>query len=159
MALALARSLVRERGFEAEAVFEAYRDWRRSDPFDIGQTTSAALVRRFSPVAMEQARSQANGSLMRVSPLGIFAASNPARAAGLAATDSALTHAHPVCIAACASFAAAIAVGVAGGRRAEMIDAANTHAGVGSGADVVRGRLAAAPTAAPPAFNTGWDGS
>ena len=158
LALALARSLVQERGFKVEAVFKAYRDWRQSDPFDIGQTTSAALARRFSPVATEQAGSQANGSLMRVSPLGIFAAGDPAYAATLAAADSALTHAHPVCIAACASFAAAIAVGVAGGCRAEMLDAAETHAGVGTGADVVRARLAAAATAAPREFQhqMGW---
>ncbi|WP_131114268.1 inositol monophosphatase family protein [Lichenihabitans psoromatis] len=158
MALALARSLVREQSFAAEAVFDAYGDWRQSGPFDIGQTTSAALTRTYGPVATAQAGSQANGSLMRVSPIGIFAAGDPARAARLAAADSALTHAHPVCIAACSSFAAAIAVGVASGRRDDMLDAADAHAGSGADADIVRARLAAAGTMLPANFQDqmGW---
>src|SRR5262249_5425601 len=42
--------------------------------------------------------SQANGSLMRASPLGILAHRlDPRRAADLARADSALTHPHPVC--------------------------------------------------------------
>jgi ADP-ribosyl-[dinitrogen reductase] hydrolase len=46
---------------------------------------------------------------MRVSPIGILAASGPALAAALAREDAALTHPDPVCIAASAGYAAAIA--------------------------------------------------
>ena len=51
---------------------------------------------------------------MRVSPIGVWAAGDPARAARAAREDSALTHPNPVCLEACAAYAAAIAVGVAG---------------------------------------------
>ena len=62
--------------------------------------------------------SESNGSLMRVSPIGIWAAGDPARAAAAAREDSALTHPNPVCVEACAGFCAAIAAGV-GGRGAQ----------------------------------------
>jgi ADP-ribosylglycohydrolase len=65
---------------------------------------------------------------MRVSPIGVWAAGNPARAAATARADSSLTHKNPVCIEACAGYAAAIAVGVSGGSRAEMVEAALAHA-------------------------------
>ena len=53
------------------------------------------------------ARSQSNGSLMRIAPIGVWAAI-PDQAAAAADTDSALSHPHPVCRAACAAYAAAI---------------------------------------------------
>jgi len=58
--------------------------------------------------------SEANGSLMRCSPLGIFAAADVAHAADLACRDSRLTHPNPVCVDACAAFVAAVAHAVAG---------------------------------------------
>lgn len=76
------------------------------------------------------------------------------RAARLAAEDAALTHANPVCRAASAAFAAAIAVGVAGGTRAQMMEAAETHAD----AEAVRDRLALARREPPSDVmtNMGW---
>jgi ADP-ribosylglycohydrolase len=59
--------------------------------------------------------SQANGSLMRVSPLGIFSAGEPAIAAELARADSRLTHPNQVCQDACAVYAGAIAETIATG--------------------------------------------
>lgn len=158
MALTLARSLVAEGTFNREKVLAAYKGWYASGPFDIGRTTSAALSGGGKVAASGQASSQANGSLMRVSPIGIFAAGDPARAARLAAADSELTHTHPVCVAACSSFAAAISVGIAGGGRNDMLDAAGIHAGSGPGADAVRDRLAAARTKAPRDYQhqMGW---
>jgi ADP-ribosylglycohydrolase len=54
----------------------------------------------------------ANGSLMRISPLGIFGAGRPDEAAGWARADSRLTHPHPACQTACAAFVAAIATAI-----------------------------------------------
>lgn len=62
---------------------------------------------------------------MRVSPIGIWCAGNPTEAARLARIDSSLTHGNPVCLEACAAFAAAIAAGVAGADRASMFATAN----------------------------------
>jgi ADP-ribosylglycohydrolase len=56
-----------------------------------------------------------NGSLMRISPLGIFTAANPDRAADLARMESRLTHPSPVCQDACAVYVTAIATAIAQG--------------------------------------------
>jgi ADP-ribosylglycohydrolase/fructose-1,6-bisphosphatase/inositol monophosphatase family enzyme len=114
MALALARCLVANQGFLPDKVLDAYREWLTSRPLDIGATTERGLL------GMHTTESESNGSLMRVSPIGVWAAGDPQRAARTAREDSALTHKNPLCIEACAAYAAAIAVGVAGGGRKEM---------------------------------------
>ena len=122
MALTLARSLVREGGHDPDKVLDAYRAWLTSRPVDIGVTTEAGLLGR------HRLDSQSNGSLMRVSPIGVFAAADPALAARLARDDSALTHRNEACLEACAGFAAAISVAVGGGDRDAMLAAARAHA-------------------------------
>jgi ADP-ribosylglycohydrolase/fructose-1,6-bisphosphatase/inositol monophosphatase family enzyme len=92
MALALARSIVEREGFDTGAVQAAYQEWRDSRPFDMGVTTRAGLEGR------PDRASQANGSLMRASPLAVLAhALPPDQAAALARRDSALTHPSAVC--------------------------------------------------------------
>ena len=66
MALALARVLAARGTYDREAAFAAYCDWLDSAPFDVGNTVGPALRGRPNP------ESQANGALMRISPLGIF---------------------------------------------------------------------------------------
>jgi len=103
LALLLARMLVKEGTYRADKAFEAYRYWLSSNPFDCGTTTSSGL-RGFPVVA-----SQANGALMRISPLGIFGAKVPlTQVAEWARQDAALTHPNPVCQQANALFAMAI---------------------------------------------------
>ncbi|HVJ12290.1 MAG TPA: inositol monophosphatase family protein [Burkholderiales bacterium] len=121
MALALARCLLANKGFEAEKVLDAYRTWMTTRPVDIGTTTERGLL------GLHTTESESNGSLMRVSPLGIWAAGDPARAAEAAREDSRLTHPNPVCLEACAAYAAAIAAGVAGGSWEAMLEAALAH--------------------------------
>ncbi|HEX5476326.1 MAG TPA: inositol monophosphatase family protein [Burkholderiales bacterium] len=121
MALALARSLVRHRGFVRDEVLAAYRAWLQSRPVDVGATTERGLL------GLHTTESESNGSLMRVSPIGVWAAGDPARAAATAREDSALTHPNPVCVEACAGYSAAIAAGVAGAGREAMRDAALAH--------------------------------
>jgi ADP-ribosylglycohydrolase/fructose-1,6-bisphosphatase/inositol monophosphatase family enzyme len=103
MALALARSILDNGGYDAEAALRAYREWHDSRPFDVGNTVSAALAGR--PLQA----SQANGSLMRASPLGVLAhAASIEESARIARTDSALTHPNPVCGDAVAAYVVAI---------------------------------------------------
>lgn len=123
LALTLARSIVGRGGYDAADALAAYRDWAASGPFDIGRATTAALVG-----GRPDDQTQANGSLMRVAPIGVWAP-DAATAAHAAAADSALSHPHPVCVASCAAFAAAIATALAGGDRAAMRAAAHRHAG------------------------------
>ena len=101
MALFLARSILRERKYDRDKVLDAYRDWLTTRPVDVGQTTEQGLL------GLLTAGSESNGSLMRVSPLGIWAARDPALAARTARDDSTLTHPNEVCVEACAGFAAA----------------------------------------------------
>ena len=121
MALALARSILANRGYDAIAALAAYRAWLASAPFDVGASIGAALQGEPNP------ESQGNGSLMRASPIGVWAAGDPARAASAGRADSMLTHPNPVCADACAAYAAAIATGIAGGGRDAMLAAALAH--------------------------------
>jgi ADP-ribosyl-[dinitrogen reductase] hydrolase len=107
MALALARSIIDVGRFSADGALESYRRWIDSDPFDVGGTVSRALAGVPVPA------SQANGALMRASPLGIFAwAATADEAAAIARADAVLTHAHPACGDASAAFVVAVAHGV-----------------------------------------------
>jgi ADP-ribosylglycohydrolase/fructose-1,6-bisphosphatase/inositol monophosphatase family enzyme len=127
LALALARSLVRQGRFEPADAARAYVAWYQSHPFDIGHTTraalgpaAAALAAGQDPAAAARAAAQpgskANGSLMRVSPLGIFGHRlAPAELVALAREDARLTHPHVVCGDAGAVFTATLARAVAGG--------------------------------------------
>lgn len=131
LALDLARTLVGLSDWSAEAVARAYAAWLASEPFDVGGTTlralSAAVRARTDKAAAAEAAAErdscSNGALMRCAPIGLWAR-NPAEAALVARKDAGLTHPHPVCQAASASFAAAIATAVDGGDVAAMLSAA-----------------------------------
>ncbi len=145
MALALARAVLAAEAYRADTALAAYREWFRSEPFDIGATTRAALSGR----ALSD--SQANGSLMRASPLGVLAHEwSPAEAARLARLDSALTHPHPVCGDSVAAFVIAIAHAVhrGDGPRAAY-QAARAWAEAEAEPAVARALVAAAAEAAP----------
>ncbi len=107
MALALARSLVERGKYDVRAVRAAYVEWLESGPFDCGRTVYRGLSGRPDP------GSQANGALMRASPLGIFGAGrDPVELARWAEEDAALTHPHPVCRQANVLYVLAIALAV-----------------------------------------------
>lgn len=133
LALALARSLKQRGGYDHEHSAAALAAWAESNPFDIGMATRMALTgpQRYPELSTAEAcahsangDSQANGALMRIAPIGIAAHGNPQQAANWARQHSTLTHPHSVCQEANAAFAAAIAIGIAGGSRQIMIDAA-----------------------------------
>jgi ADP-ribosyl-[dinitrogen reductase] hydrolase len=140
MALALARSIVREAKFDAQKVLDAYRGWLTSRPVDVGLTTERGLL------GLNTTDSESNGSLMRVSPIGIWAAGDPALAARTARDDSMLTHTSPTCVEACAAYCAAIAAGVGGAGRDEMIEVAAAHAKGPAHEAVKRGAKGTAPS-------------
>lgn len=163
LALTLARTLVRAGRYERGAALDAYCDyWPRA--WDRGGTLQAALgaacrgTTTAERLALAETRanpgSQSNGSLMRISPVGIFAAGNPARAAAIARQDSGLTHPNPVCVEACAAYAAAVAVAVATGDREAAYRAALAEAGHAD----VRASVEAARGQPPADFesNSGW---
>lgn len=104
MALLLGRTLDDLGTYDPDAAFAAYRFWLESDPFDCGMTISLGLQGR------PNFDSQANGALMRISPLGIFGANYPLETVGgWARQDAELTHPNPVCLQANSLFAMALA--------------------------------------------------
>ena len=83
---------------------------------------------------------------MRVARIGVWGAGDPARAARTARDDSTLTHSNSVCLEACAAFCAAVAVGVAGGSRGEMLEAATAHSKGPAHEAIKRAAKGVAPT-------------
>jgi ADP-ribosylglycohydrolase/fructose-1,6-bisphosphatase/inositol monophosphatase family enzyme len=148
MALTLARSLIKNKAFVKEEVLDAYRDWLQSRPLDVGATTERGLL------GMHTTESESNGSLMRVSPIGVWAAGDPKRAADAARKDSLLTHSNPICLEACAGYAAAIAAGVGGGEPPAMLAAALANSSGLARDAIERGAAGMAP--ADYERRTGW---
>src|SRR5262249_53485493 len=126
LALLLARSIVHAGRYDRGEVLLAYVDWW-TDPrtYDRGSTIGKALSAAARGATAEERvsqierhankSSQANGSLMRISPVGVFCAGKPDLAAEIAFSESQLTHPHPVCGQSCAVYAAAIAKAIATG--------------------------------------------
>ena len=110
MALALARTLIARGTYDPSAANGAYVEWLDSHPFDCGLTIRNGLL------GNPRHASQANGALMRISPLGIFGASHPLdTVARWAREDARLTHPNRVCLDANALFAMALAHAIDGG--------------------------------------------
>lgn len=107
MALALARTLVSCRAYDRNRARAAYIDWINSNPFDCGDTIMRGLGNQPNHT------SQANGAMMRVSPLGIFGADcSLEQVARWAKEDAAITHPNEICVQANALFAMAISLAI-----------------------------------------------
>ena len=107
MALALARVLAQHKRYDPTLALDAYIGWLNSGPFDCGSTIRSGLR------GERDWNSQANGAMMRISPLGIFGANyGLEQVAEWAREDAALTHPHPVCQQANSLYASAIAYAV-----------------------------------------------
>jgi ADP-ribosylglycohydrolase len=135
----------------ADAIRRAWPDGVR-DLVD-GGTTSAGLDGDHNHA------SEANGSLMRVSPLGVWAHALPPRqAVELARQESRLTHPSPVCADACAAFVVAIGAALRTGDRRASYDAALRWARDGDAEDTVRAALQTAAEVPPWEYerNQGW---
>ncbi|HXE71561.1 MAG TPA: ADP-ribosylglycohydrolase family protein, partial [Candidatus Nitrosotenuis sp.] len=124
LALSLARTLLAEGGYRPERAFRAYQRWYGSAPFDVGSTTSQALG-----LGRPSTRSQANGALMRVSPLGPAGWGRGDEALEWAAADCRLTHPHPFCVAANQLYVGALLMALAGASPREIYDWALGAAG------------------------------
>lgn len=119
MAMCLAESLVIRNGFDARDQIDRYRQWWRAGYwsckdhcFDIGGTVSKAL-RRFEEGGEPYAGSlnhfaSGNGSLMRLVPVPLFFARNPAEAIALSRDSSRTTHGSQACLDACGYYAGLI---------------------------------------------------
>lgn len=124
LTLCLARALAASQTFDLEKIARSYAGWIESDPFDIGITTSSSLgaVRSFDMRDLSYAKtmriaaakhcthSKANGSLMRITPLGIWGHNlEAAEIAECAIADTSLSHPNPSCGFAVACYSIAVA--------------------------------------------------
>ena len=127
LALMLARTLLHDRSFIEENVAAAYGFWRGSGPFDIGGTIGTATqamlgAKRRGGSCAGAARaaasrsSEANGALMRQSPLAIWGhALSPDVLDPIVRADTTLTHPHRVCQDASAAFIVALSATIRDG--------------------------------------------
>lgn len=132
MALCLAESLVERGGFDARDQMQRYLRWwdegylsSNGQCFDIGNTVSDALS-RFRQAGDPFAGSTdpcaaGNGSLMRLAPVPLFYASNPALAIRMSAESSRTTHGAKTCIDACRYFGALIVGAVQGATKEQLL--------------------------------------
>lgn len=131
MALCLAESLAECGGFDPLDQMQRYVRWWKEGHwsstgrcFDIGNTTSASL-RRFmasgDPIAgRTDDYASGNGSLMRLAPVAMYFAHDPALAVQMAAESSRTTHGGRAAVDACRYFAALL-VGLLAGRPKEEV--------------------------------------
>ena len=154
MALALARSIIRNEGFSIHDVRASYVRWYRSMPFDIGRTTACGL--EGAPIR----DSQGNGALMRISPLGIFGwRMEPEAVAKAAAEDAAITHPNRICREVNGLYASAIAEAIREGPSPAMLyERMSARASQWNVADTIRERIEEAQTRRPPEYmrQMGW---
>jgi ADP-ribosylglycohydrolase len=132
MALCLAESLIECDGFEPIDQLRRYVRWYREGHnsstghcFDIGNSVRAALA-RFERTGEPWCGSTdpdtaGNGSIMRLAPVPLFYAQDPARAVAEAADSSRTTHGAPDAVDACRYLAALIVGAVEGRSKGELL--------------------------------------
>lgn len=100
MSLALGRSILEHRGVRAEAVAEAFSQWMRGKPVDIGHTVRRGIVRyRTSGESQvpENEYDAGNGACMRALPVALYCWNAPQEAMVAASrAQSHTTHNNPM---------------------------------------------------------------
>jgi ADP-ribosylglycohydrolase len=125
LTLCLAQALGESAVFQIENIAEKYNDWAGSRPFDMGMTIHRSIgcykgetsirTKGYAGIMAEAAEwrctlSKANGSLMRISPLGIWGHKlSDDKLAEFAQADSRLSHPNPSCLHAVSCYVITIA--------------------------------------------------
>lgn len=80
MSLALGQSVIDNKGIVASAVAQAFSDWMRTKPVDIGNTVRRGIMHfrgTGNPVVGENEYDAGNGACMRTLPVAIFHCNSP----------------------------------------------------------------------------------
>lgn len=132
MALCLAESLIECGGFDPRDQQQRYLRWYRDgyysatgECFDIGVTTQRAL-RAFDSTGEPfsgptEPNAAGNGSIMRLAPVPVAYANDPAEALRLAGESSRTTHGAAECVAACRFLSGLIVGALHGVGKAELL--------------------------------------
>jgi ADP-ribosyl-[dinitrogen reductase] hydrolase len=95
MSLAVARSLIKMNGFDAQDVARGFVDWLRSGPLDVGNTCRRGIRRFMTHGTLEGPPSEGdggNGAVMRVTPVALATLRRPESAADWALAQGRITH-------------------------------------------------------------------
>ncbi len=111
MTVALLNALTVDKKYREEIVADAYIQWAKSKPFDIGAATQNALLEALPAASLAEsvtqaadaynASSQANGCLMRISPLAVTGSNymwNSPHVWKAFQRDARMTHPHENCV-------------------------------------------------------------
>ncbi len=134
LALALAESLSKSKGFDPQDQMERYLAWYREgylavngSCFDIGKTTQQALenyeVTGDPYCGLDHERSAGNGSLMRLAPIPIYYFSNLEGVIRYARLSSCTTHQHPLVLQCCQYLSLLIQGALWGKSKTELLSA------------------------------------
>jgi ADP-ribosyl-[dinitrogen reductase] hydrolase len=132
MALCLATSLIERHGFDPIDQLERYVRWWRDGYlsstgtcFDIGSTVRSALTRflqtREPYPGSTDPRTAGNGSIMRLAPMVLYFARQPAQVVHFAAESSRTTHGAAEAVDACRYFATLILAALNGESKAALL--------------------------------------
>ena len=132
MALCLADSLIKKKGFDLKDQMERYCRWYREGHlssngkcFDIGNTVRTALNNfeaTGDPISgSTDSRSAGNGSIMRLAPVPLLYANFPEIAIEMSRKSSITTHGTITCIDACRYFGGLIVGAAKGASRKELL--------------------------------------
>jgi ADP-ribosyl-[dinitrogen reductase] hydrolase len=134
MALCLAESLIEQNGFVPIDQLQRYLKWYKAGHlsstgqcFDIGNTTSSALM-RFEKTGepycgSTNPRSAGNGSIMRLAPVPLFFAQNPEDAIAFSGASSRTTHGAETAVDACRYLGALLVGAINGASRDQLLSA------------------------------------
>lgn len=104
MSLALGRSLIRRRGFDARDVCDEFALWLKGHPPDVGNTCRRGIRRYIADGTVSgpySAGDAGNGAAMRVAPVALAAFGRPERVDAWTLGQARITHNHPLSDAAC----------------------------------------------------------
>ncbi len=132
MALCLAESLIEKQGFDAADQMDRYLRWYRqgylssnNKCFDVGGTVSRSLQRyerSGNPFSgLNDPSTAGNGSLMRLAPVAMYYAQDPAQALYYAAQSSRTTHGAQAAVDACQYFAGLLIGAINGNGKDELL--------------------------------------
>ncbi|MFP4161071.1 MAG: ADP-ribosyl-[dinitrogen reductase] hydrolase [Ectothiorhodospira sp.] len=125
MSLALGRSILQAGGVEARAAAEAFSDWMRTRPPDIGNTVRRGILRYRRTGETEtpfNEQDAGNGACMRVLPAALATLGQPPEAVeGACRRQARITHHHPLSDAGTACVARMVQQALAGASRRDLI--------------------------------------
>jgi ADP-ribosyl-[dinitrogen reductase] hydrolase len=124
MSLALGGSILDRQGVEADAIAEAFSDWMRKKPIDIGNTVRRGIIHYRNSGETSVAVNEfdaGNGACMRSLPIALFYCEAPDRVRAQASrTQSHTTHNNPMADAGTETIVDMVVAALKGGHKSQL---------------------------------------